>query len=443
MNRNSSSSDFASGLSSETLDTITQGFTDENVCGEGASCIVYKIRHGDLQVAVKRLRKELIGKTEYRSSYRKEFQIGQRLKHDALPIYRNLRDDIEEVYIEMDYLDGVTLEDFIRTPEGKEHFTSTENTGRFIRDLLNVVFYLHRSGVIHCDLKPANIMLRHSDRGVMLIDLDKAYSDIRNNNHGGTRSFSEPLERDGKPTAFKDISAIGIIVDKIAEEVPGFPSSKFKRFRKECRNEAFSEGRLISLLEQKANWIFMGICAIILIASVIAILIWIKNTRDGTTESSTVSPGMYHENPDDRMNEETEPAISFQPETAQSKPVQQESSESIAALNAPFSITIPDMDEKMAGFTSKVETAYEALASGIPRDRVRVYTFELAQSYTSSYHTAVTGAKLRNPDIPAIDVELAVARAYERSRACKLYTKFNEAVSDSIRKWDKGLDDDL
>lgn len=443
MNGFISSSDFASAQSDTSLDTVTRGFTDENVCGEGASCIVYGMRHGDLMVAVKRLRRELIEKSEYRSSYRKEFRIGQRLKHSSLPVYRDLRDDQDEVYIEMDYVDGVTIEDFIRTREGREYFSSPEYVRRFLRELLDVVTYLHRSGVIHSDLKLSNIMLRNSDRGVILIDFDKAYSDTLNNNHGGTMSFSDPLEKGLTPTSFKDISAIGVIIDRIAEALPEFPVSKFKRFRKECKNEKFNENKLSDLLRPKSNWTIPIISGMFLIALVFTILIWEITIQDRQTDSSSMHSDVYHENSDDRMIEDTGPSISVQSETEQPNSAHQDSSESIAAPNTPSFISIPDMDEQMEEFTSKVETAYEALTSGIPRDRVREYTFELAQSYTSSYHTAVTGAKLRNPDIPAIDVELAVARAYERSRAGKLYSRFNEAVSDSIRKWDNGLDDNF
>ncbi len=166
MNENSSPSDFGSGFSENNLDSVTVGFTDQNICGEGASCIVYRMRLSGLLVAVKRLREEYRTDPSYIASYRKEFQIGQRLKHDALPVYRDFHEDIKNVYIVMDYVDGISIEEFIKTAEGVKYFSSAENVRRFLKELLNVMGYLHRCGVIHCDLKPANIMLRHIDRGV-------------------------------------------------------------------------------------------------------------------------------------------------------------------------------------------------------------------------------------------------------------------------------------
>lgn len=86
-------------------------FSADNICGEGGACIVYGMNLDGLRVAVKRLREDLRTLPGYAASYRKEFQIGQRLKHYALPTYRQLHDEIEDVYIVMDYVDGVSLRD--------------------------------------------------------------------------------------------------------------------------------------------------------------------------------------------------------------------------------------------------------------------------------------------------------------------------------------------
>lgn len=443
---NSSSSDFGSGFTDKSFDSVAAGFKDENVCGEGASCVVYRIKHNDIHVAVKRLRRELIHKAEFVSSYRKEFKIGQRLKHDALPVYRNLRDDLEEVYIEMDYIDGITVEDFIKTQAGREYLTSVENVRRFLKELLNVVSYLHRSGVIHCDLKPANIMLRHSDRSVMLLDLDKSYSDILSSNSGGTKSFSDPVLLGEKPTAYKDISAIGRIFDVIAEKVPGFPLSRLKRFRKECLNENFSERRLSAALERKAyrNWfIFVGILVLV---TATPILIRNLSTRNIQTDSPAIVPEVHQEtsgNDTPVTTDDTVTSVSPQPKTIPPRVTQTEPTASTSKdRDKPQEIVI-DIDTKMADFTSKVEEAYNALSSGINPKQLQECLYDLAKSHSTTYQSVVKDIKIQYPDVPGIDVELAVARAYERSNIGKLYIKFNEAVADTLRKRDKDSDDDL
>ncbi len=425
---------------------MTAGFKDENICGEGASCIVYKVLHKDLHVAVKRLRKELIHKAEFVSSYRKEFRIGQRLKHDALPIYRNLRDDLEEVYIEMDFIDGITVEDFINTKEGKEYFSTTENISRFLRELLSVVTYLHRSGVIHCDIKPSNIMLRHSDRSVMLLDLDKSYSDTLSRNSGGTKSFSDPISIGEKPTAYKDISAIGRIVDVIAETVQEFPLSRFRRFRKECMNENFNDRRLFATLEQKSNRNLLIVLGILFFVTTISMLIRELNTRYIQTDTVQMVPEINQETRRNNTGVITDDTVaSLSPHSKPILPAATQPKSTTSTLkeqDKPQEVVI-DIDTQMKDFTSKVEASYNALTSGITKKQLQELLYDLAASHSTAYQGLVRDTKLLYPETTGIDVELAVARAYEKSHAGKLYVKFNEAVSDTLRKWSEESDYNL
>lgn len=220
MNRSSSSGFFVERNSTEnnfSEDLIHNSFTAENICGKSASCIVYQMRRQGLRVAVKRLKAEYCTEPTHVNSYRKEYQLGEQLKHDALPVYRDMHEDVNEVYIVMDFVDGISLSDFLETEAGKEYLRNAENVKRFLTQLLDVVTYLHRSGVIHCDIKPANTMLRHSDRGVMLLDMDKCYSDSLDRTHGGTAFICDPLDNGDKPTVAKDFSAIGNLIDYIAQ----------------------------------------------------------------------------------------------------------------------------------------------------------------------------------------------------------------------------------
>lgn len=419
-------SDFghSSGFSEEKLDAVSAGFKDGNIRGEGASCIVYKLRHGDLLVAVKRLRRELINGAEYRSSYRKEFRIGQNLKHNALPVYRELRDDLDEVYIVMDYVDGISVEDFIETTDGKEYFKSADNVRRFLTELVDVVVYLHRSGVIHCDLKPANIMLRHSDRGVMLLDLDKAYSDTLSANHGGTKSFSDPLGKDQKPTAAKDFRAIGKILDKIAEAVLEFPSSKFRRFRKECDDRNASGKVLLATLQPKNPTRYLVLTGSLLAALTIAFFVSKNFTSDSSSNISADDPASSATPVSEVPAKDTVVIV------AQPQPEQVPADSPKEKKEKP----IVDIDKEMAHFIVEVKAAQKALEEGIsPEDLIELNT-NLNWSYLNTYSKIVNDCKSRNPDRPALDVELDVARIWESSQACKLYTHYNKVLSDTLNQ---------
>lgn len=223
-------------------------YAAENICGVGASCSVYSGYVKGLKVAIKRLKEEYLTNPLYVEAFRKEFQIGRRLKHESLPVYRAFRADLDEVYIVMDFIDGCSVMDFMETAEGRDWFSKRENVGRFLRQLLGGIGYLHRSGVIHCDLKPANIMLRHSDRRVVLIDLDKSYSDTFDRTHGGTPGSSDPLRCGLKPTVNKDFTAIGNLIGWLGSRADDFPIRWFKEFCNECGKPDATYERLSALL---------------------------------------------------------------------------------------------------------------------------------------------------------------------------------------------------
>ena len=481
MNRNFSSSDFASGFSEETLDTVTSGFIDKNICGEGASCIVYRMRHGDLLVAVKRMRKELLTEPAYRASYRKEFRIGQRLKHDALPVYRNLKDELEEVYIEMDYVDGITVEDFIRTQEGKEYFSSAENVRRFFKELIDVVSYLHRSGVIHSDLKPANIMLRNSDRGVMLLDLDKSYSDILNCNHGGTKSFSEPLDENQKPTAQKDYSAIGRIIESISETISRFPESSIKHFHKECLSGNATPDRLLRQLQSNTHsWIWKSTVLAFLTAGIILTAMKMKDRDSLTLESSeptvdtisSVTPELplndmreqdsglkssitlvtqsythvienelqpYQESsmPQSTLNQnETEDSLPTTHEVSQRKFMMPTEEESIKNVPPNVLAMELDIDLEMSEIKEEMRSAIETMREGgMSYEECKQLVSTLSKKEYQSYLRAVEKCKSMYPEIDEEEIETEMTRRMDYSQVSKLF----QDMYKTLRQLEKGI----
>ncbi len=405
-------SDFGSDFAEQSQDNVSCGFTDTNICGESASCVVYRMHLGGLRVAVKRLRAEYRNNPLYIAAFRKEFQIGQRLKHDALPIYRELRADTNEVYIVMDYVDGISLDKLLETTTGQEYFSSATNVKRFFYELLSVVAYLHRSGVIHCDLKPANILLRHSDRGLMLLDLDKAYTDTLDLTHGGTANASDALPKGEKPTSAKDFKAIGKIVETLAEKVPGFPYAKFKKFRRACDIDGVDSERLQDLLEKSSNtkwWIIATVCLLALISTVL-IAIFHQSSEVSVPEAPVASKDTVVVQVPQQPVAPTEP-----------KPVE------APALNI-------DVDNNMRAFIQSADSALTCLQSGtLTNSEIQNLVFDLTARYTSEYGNIVNTYKKEYPVVPGMDVELAIARASERSRAMRLLQQFTQAASDTIQ----------
>lgn len=425
MNR-SSSSDFPAellqskdDLSEDTSnDIILNSFIDENICGEGASCIVYRTRWKGFRVAVKRLKAECRTIPTYAASYRKEYQLGQQLKHDALPVYRDLHEEMNEVYIVMDFIDGISLSDFLDSDAAREYFSTAENVRRFLTQLLDVVTYLHRSGIIHCDIKPANIMLRHSDRGVMLIDLDKCYSDSLDRTHGGSAFICAPLDNGEKPTVAKDFTAIGNMTDYIAKRVPKFPGKSFRRFRDVCRSKDATDESLAQALQYQSKS-YLWAVGIAVLCIVCGAYYLIQSLTDSEPEPSS-QQALPAENSDTvRIIERVPSEQSANPALSQSQP------KAIAA----------DFDNRMSAFIQKATADMAALRKGeVPDKEIRDMMFQMTESYTTNYQSILAACKSENTNMSGIDVEMAVARASERSHATKLFQQFTQAATDTLER---------
>lgn len=413
MNYVTSASGFCSDFVSPSIDSAVSQFKPENICGEGASCVVYQIHLDGQRVAVKRLKSEHRGNPTYVAAYRKEYAIGRNLKHDSLPVYRELRADDNEVYIVMDYVDGISLEDYIRTKEGQKYFSSVANVRRFLSELINVLGYLHRSGVIHCDVKTANIILRHSDRGVMLIDLDKSYSDIFDLTHGGTATISDPLVAGQKPTAQKDIKAIGRLMDVLSDHVMGFPERKFKQFRKACQTDNITTDTLKRILDKpsRPKWFLLAIGIILVI---ILSLIMVSKRKTGSVDSdyTAVPKGAI-------VTRDTGIRIVYEPEQLKKQPKE--------------TGIIIDFDNQMSSFIPMAEDALRQLSGdSLEVKKINELVHSLVENYYNVYGEIVDESKAKYSGMSGNEVEMAVARASEKSLATRLFQQFMKATTDTI-----------
>lgn len=238
----------------------------QSVNQQGATCETYYARLHGRRVFIKRLKEEYRLNPRYLSALEKEFNIGFKLEHKALPHYLLLEKDA----IVMDYIDGVTLSQFIT--ENPSYFSVDENVNRFMRQLLNCINYLHQNSVLHLDLKPQNIMLSHIDNDVRIVDLGFCYSDAYNDTTGYTNTFAAPelKEETGiKIGSYTDIFAIGKILEYL---IRNGKNNRYIKIAKKCQDEDIHNRpnieTLISLFSSSnRRWIK----SVILATSIVAI----------------------------------------------------------------------------------------------------------------------------------------------------------------------------
>ena len=192
----------------------------------GTTCDIYRTRWQRREVFVKRLKEEFLSKPLYLDALDKEFEIGVKLRHPSLPIYHEFHRD----YIVMDYVDGHTLAEMIRS---NDPWLSTErNIVKMLRELVDVIDYLHRHNIVHCDIKPDNIIITFNTKNLVLIDFDKSYTDALSDTSGHPGKYG--LSTADKGHISLDFYGIGKVVEKLKECVSGFTFSRFDQFVDAC-----------------------------------------------------------------------------------------------------------------------------------------------------------------------------------------------------------------
>jgi eukaryotic-like serine/threonine-protein kinase len=133
--------------------------------GAGAMAAVVLAEDIELgrRVAIKRLHAE--SSLEVNSRFRREMRVAAALSHPNLVTLFDAIEDEGAVLLVMEYVEGPTLAQRIR--QGP---VAPEEALGILRELADAVDYLHAQGVIHRDVKPANILLDRAGH-VKLTDL--------------------------------------------------------------------------------------------------------------------------------------------------------------------------------------------------------------------------------------------------------------------------------
>ena len=176
--------------------------------GRGAMGQVY-VAHDprlDRQVAVKLLRPDVpaVESKPLRARLEREARALARLSHPNVVAVHDLGDHGESLFIAMDYVEGQTLSDWLRTPR------DWREARRLFAAAGAGLAAAHRAGLVHRDFKPDNVLLgpdgvpRVSDFGVSRrVDGQKRDGDEHTITGAGsligTPAYMSPEQFDGKP----------------------------------------------------------------------------------------------------------------------------------------------------------------------------------------------------------------------------------------------------
>lgn len=183
--------------------------------GSGGMAHVYKAEDLALGriVAVKVLRESLTADPEFLARFQREARAAASLSHPNIVTVHDVGQDRGRYYIVMEYVDGQNLKELIR----KEAPFPIERALDLAVQICAGVGYAHRAGIVHCDVKPQNVLVTPDGRAkVTDFGIARALSSATiplSETVWGTPHYFAPEQAAGRPpTPASDVYAIGVIL---------------------------------------------------------------------------------------------------------------------------------------------------------------------------------------------------------------------------------------
>lgn len=192
--------------------------------GGGGMALVYKAKCNLLNryVAVKILRTEFTTDKEFIERFKVESQAAASLSHPNIVSIYDVGNENDINYIVMEYVDGVTLKEYI-TEKGSLPWKTALNIAIQICSALE---HAHKNHIVHRDIKPHNIIItkemiaKVTDFGIARA-VSSSTLTITGNTIGSVHYFSPEQARGGYTDEKSDIYSLGIaLFEMLTGKVP-------------------------------------------------------------------------------------------------------------------------------------------------------------------------------------------------------------------------------
>jgi serine/threonine-protein kinase len=202
----------------------------QSILGKGAMGVVYKAIDPYIEraVAIKTVRKDLLDADladQFMARFKNEARAAGRLHHpNIIAIYEYGEDDTV-AYIAMEYVDGMGLREYLNRSARFE----LPQIGAIMSQLLQALAFAHAQGVVHRDVKPANMILtpagtvKVADFGIARID---ATTLTMTGMVMGTPTYMAPEQCRGLPSDHRaDLFSAGVVLYELLTGTRPFAGS--------------------------------------------------------------------------------------------------------------------------------------------------------------------------------------------------------------------------
>jgi eukaryotic-like serine/threonine-protein kinase len=188
----------------------------EERVGSGGMAVVYRALDLELErlVAIKLLREDYSSDEAFRERFRQEARAAANLSHPNIVTVHDFGLHAGRLFIVMEHVPGTDL----KTTLQRMGSFSVEETLSLMVQACAGVGYAHRAGLVHCDIKPQNMLIT-PDRRLKVVDfgIARALASIQPDEKaeivwGSPQYFSPEQAAGDPPSPASDVYSLGIVM---------------------------------------------------------------------------------------------------------------------------------------------------------------------------------------------------------------------------------------
>ncbi len=184
--------------------------------GQGGMALVYQATDLMLErmIAIKVLKEDFSSSPAFQERFKEEARAAANLTHPNIVTVHDFGFDQNRLFIVMEYVPGTDLKQVIE----KKGKLSTGFASRLFVQACAGIGYAHRAGLVHCDIKPHNMLITPDHRlKVTDFGIARALASVRPDEQleavWGSPAYFSPEQAAGRaPSPASDVYSLGVVL---------------------------------------------------------------------------------------------------------------------------------------------------------------------------------------------------------------------------------------